>query len=157
MFRVFRLWGCQQVLKSWLKRLWWQCAKWSLCLRRPQNAPQISTFSRECPDPLSAQVIAETLYILLSSTQASFCYCFESTKKCSQVLYLDWEPLERTIAGGRDHTLCFIRTQGLLVDQQNMLKELPCENKVSSSSSEVTLTPAWRIKEIERWGGKFKV
>ena len=30
---------------------------------------------------------------------------------------------------------CFICTQGLLVEQQNMLKELPCENKVSSSSS----------------------
>ena len=28
MFRVFQLWGCQQVLKSWLKPLWWQCAKW---------------------------------------------------------------------------------------------------------------------------------
>ena len=51
------------------------------------------------------------------------------------------EPLQEDVKPA-DHVLCFIRTQGLLVDQQHMLKELPCENIVSSSSSEATLTPA---------------
>ena len=57
------------------------------------------------------------------------------------------EPLQEDVKPA-DHALCFIRTQGLLADQQNMLKELPCENKVPSS--EATLTPALRDKEIER-------
>ena len=55
------------------------------------------------------------------------------------------EPLQEDVKPA-DHALCFICTQGLLVDQQNMLKELPCENKVSSSSSEATLTPGVSLR-----------